>query len=343
MSRITFFSITLATLGSLLITALVSPTANAWAPIESPEYTFDISAAFTAQTSGTPCENWESKNYAVFEYYPGNTTGTVIMGCFNDNDVLNNYDSGSGYISDQGTSTGIALAYICRWTFDGNTLFGCQTAYNGSAPNLYNLKLNQAWIDNNQAWLGNYDPLPPEYESGGGSGGNPLDPDNDVAPRCDAWDIACWFSNVVGNVIDGFQSLGDAIIGAFQSLGEWIANLIMPANEDGGFDNRFTGFFTDIGDTMNERLGFLLFPFEFFADLIASFTTIYNPYGTDTGCTSGSIVAIPNLLGDADVGLDLCGIEDTPVWQPASTLLRFVWIVGLVGLLHKKYMSTVRA
>lgn len=148
---------------------------------------------------------------------------------------------------------------------------------------------------------------------------------------------------MIGNVVDGFQGLADTIVGAFTALGDWIANLIMPSNGEGGFDNRFIDFFTTVQDTMTERLGFLLFPFQFIADLVASFTTIYNPYGTDSGCTSGSQFTIPNLLAGNGITLDLCKIEDTPVWEPASLLLRFVWIVGLVGLLQRKYMSTVRA
>lgn len=336
MSRITFLSITLGIFAALTAT-LLSPTKTfAWAELTEPAYTFDIAAETDAQTaSGTysSYSNWRDRNYAIFEYNdgdPGAGSGTVIMAVWSD-DSWGIEDGGTGmsYVSSQ---------FLCGWYFGGG-LIGCQWGA-GAMPanNLYNVKLNQAWIDttNPETWT------PPESYLGGGSG-NPLDPDNDHTPQCEPWNVACWFSNVVGNVVDGFQSLADTIVGALQALGDWIANIIMPSNADGGFDNRFTDFFTTVQDTMTERLGFLLFPFQFFSDLIASFTTIYNPTGMDSGCTSGSIVAIPNLLGDADVSLDLCGIEDTPIWTPASTLLRFVWIIGLVALLQRKYMSTVRA
>jgi len=92
---------------------------------------------------------------------------------------------------------------------------------------------------------------------------------------------------------------------------------------------------------MTQRLGFLLFPFEFVADLFASFSSIWNPGGTE-GCTSGSVLSVPNLLGENAVSFDLCAIGDTPIWTPAVTVLRFVWIVGVVGFLHKKYFSVVR-
>lgn len=331
-----FLSITLG-IFAVLTATLLSPTKTfAWAELTEPAYTFDIATKMDEQTaSGTYAEmsNWRDRNYAVYEYNNGSNTGTVIMG------VWDTTGSRAGSITDGGSGfTSINAALLCRWTMDGSYLYGCQWGGGLSADHVFNVHLTQEYIDaqNPETWT------PPDGYLGGGSG-NPLDPENNNTPRCQPWDVVCWFSATVDSVVDGFQSLANFFGDTIKALGEWIANLIMPSNADGGFDNRFIDFFTTVQDTMTERLGFLLFPFQFFADLIASFTTIYNPYGTDSGCTSGSIVAIPNLLGDADVSLDLCGIEDTPIWTPASTLLRFVWIIGLVTLLQRKYMSTVRA
>lgn len=334
-----FRSITLGGLvASLLVAILFSAQTFAWAEISPPAYTFDIAAKTDEQTVGEYASyaNWREKNYAVFEYStggdPNSPSGTVIMAVWNDNETP---------LMDYGTPdiTYVSSSFLCRWNMDGNYLYGCQNGGGGMpAKNLFAVHLTQAHIDlqDPQTWT------PPEGYLGGG-GSNPLDPDNDHTPQCQPWDVGCWFSGVIGNVVDGFQGLADTIVGAFTALGDWIANLIMPSNGEGGFDNRFIDFFTTVQDTMTERLGFLLFPFQFIADLVASFTTIYNPYGVDTGCTSGSQFAIPNLLGNNGITLDLCKIEDTPVWEPASILLRFVWIVGLVGLLQRKYMSTVRA
>lgn len=342
-SRIHFFSITLGVFAVLTATFLLPSTANAWTEIQEPAYTFDIGAKLDEQTaSGTwaSWSDWRTQNYAIFEYNNGGEphagSGTVIIGVWRDDQT--------GYgVFDGGTdATSVNFPFLCRWTFDGGYLYGCQNGGSMTANNLFGVKLNQAWIDaqNPTTWT------PPNGYLGGG-GSNPLDPENDNTPRCQPWDVVCWFSATVDSVVDGFQSLANFFGDTIKALGEWIANLIMPSNADGGFDNRFTGFFTTVQDTMTERLGFLLFPFEFIGDLVASLSTIYNPYGYSDAvygnCTSGSQLAVPNLLGGHDVGFNLCGIEDTPIWQPAVLLLRFVWIVAVVGLLHKKYFSVVKA
>lgn len=343
MSRITLLSITLAVFATLTTTFLFPSSANAWTEIQEPAYTFDIGAELDEQTaSGTwaSWSDWRTQNYAIFEYNNGGEphagSGTVIIGVWRDNQTTNG-------VFDWGTdSTYVSSAFICRWSFSGSTFYGCQNDSAFVANNLFGVKLNQAWIDAQDpaTWT-----PPDDYLGTGGS--NPLDPENDNIPRCQPWDVVCWFSATVGSVVDGFQSLANFFGDTIKALGEWIANLIMPSNADGGFDNRFTSFFTTVQDTMTERLGFLLFPFEFIGDLIASLTTIYNPYGPIDSvygqCSAISQLTVPNLLGEQSVQFDLCAIEDTPIWEPAVLLLRFVWIVSVVGLLHKKYFSVVKA
>lgn len=333
MSRMKFFlSITLVVLATIPTTILLSPTANAWAEITSPAYTFDISAKTDEQTASgkySSFSNWRDKNYAVYEYNNGSNTGTVIMGVW---DTTGTY---AGSIADAGAGyTSIYARFMCRWTMDGSYLYGCQWGGSLAADNVFNVHLTQEYIDaqNPATWT-------PPAGYLGGSGGDELD--NNVSTRCQPWDIVCWFQATTGAVVDGFQSLANFFNDTIKALGEWIASLIMPSNEDGSFDNRFTDFFTTVQDTMTQRLGFLLFPFEFVADLFASFSSIWNPGGIE-GCSSGSVLSVPNLLGENSVTFDLCAIEDTPIWTPAVTVLRFVWIVGVVGFLHKKYFSVVR-
>lgn len=340
-TRISFFSITLVGLASLMGAILFSAQTFAWAELSEPAYTFDIATKVDEQTaSGTysSMSNWRDRNYAVYEYNNGSNTGTVILGVWD----ATNVNGRIGSIGDGGSGfTFINAAFFCRWTMDGSYLYGCQWGGGLTADHVFNVSLTEEYIDlqDPETWT------PPEGYLG--SGGNPLDPENDNTPRCQPWDVVCWFSATVDSVVDGFQSLANFFGDTIKALGEWIANLIMPSNADGGFDNRFTDFFTNVQESMTERLGFLLFPFQFIGDLVASLTTIYNPFGgadaINGNCTSGSSFAVPNLLGDSSVGIDLCGIEDTPIWEPAALLLRFVWIVGVVGFLHHKYFSVVKA
>jgi len=324
-----FLSITLVGfLGSLLAAILFSAQTFAWAPTASPPWSGDLSAKLDTTFAGTRYENWRDMNYAT-----GNYDGSSFIFVIVDDDSNFFADGGTGYTAFSGS--------ICRWNY-ALTSPGCNplTQNNGiSVDTVYTIHLSATFQTAQPTYYGYIDT---NYGDLITAPGNPLDPENDHTPQCEPWDVACWFSGVIGNVVDGFQSLGDLIVGAFQAMGDWIANLIMPSNADGGFDNRFTDFFTTVQDTMTERLGFLLFPFEFIADLFASLSSIWNPGGTE-GCTSGSQLGIPNLLGDSGVTFNLCGIEDTPIWTPASLILRFVWIVGIVGFLHHKYFSVVKA
>lgn len=324
-----YIALLLSLFAVLSISLSVSSSASAWSSITTPpEYTFDIASKIDGETNGGTWgawSNWRDRNYAVFEYNAGSPTGTVILAVWNDSDEG---------VAEASGITIVSSSFLCRWTFDGGYLYGCQGGGGGmNAGKLYGIKLNRAWLDNHPAVA---EDLPPAYIKDGSG-----DFDNNVTPRCEPWDVACWFSATVSQVVDGFQSLANFIGNAFKALGEWIANLIMPSNADGSFDNRFTALFTTINDTMHERLGILLFPFDFVTNMVTSITSIWNPYGHDQ-CTSRSEFSIPNLLGSAGVSLSLCSIENTPVWNPMKVLIRIAWVIGLVGLLHHKYMSLMK-
>ena len=184
----------------------------------------------------------------------------------------------------------------------------------------------------------------PEFDSGSGVGGG------ETEPRCDAFDIACWFGNFVGDIVDGFQALGDLITGVISTLGEWIANLIMPQNENGEFENRFVTMWDDIYSALHDKLGILLFPFEFIADFFASMASLENPGGIVSTCASRPTpswctIGVPNLLGEHRVSFNIGALEQEfpALFNISMTLLRFVWIAGVVAFLHGKYFSVVRS
>lgn len=184
----------------------------------------------------------------------------------------------------------------------------------------------------------------PQFDSGTGGGGG------ETEPRCDAFDIACWFGSFVDDVVDGFQALGDLITGVISTLGEWIANLIMPQNENGEFENRFATMWDDIWSALHDKLGILLFPFEFIADFFASMASLENPGGIVSTCASRPTpswctIGVPNLLGEHSVSFNIGALEQEfpALFNISMTLLRFVWIAGVVAFLHGKYFSVVRS
>jgi len=309
---------------------LTSPHANAYAPTASPPWTSDLEAKLDATFAGTSVENWRELNYATGDYNGSSFLFFVA-------------DDSHFTIGDDGSSTSL-YGKLCRWDY-GLSSPGCNNLnneYGLSVPTLYTLHFSETFATNQPT---QYAAAHDEYEDLLTAPGNPLDPDNSSTPRCQPWDIPCWFSATLGAVVDSFQSLADFFGSIIQGLGEWIANLIMPSNADGGFDNRFTDFFTSMDDTLHERLGILLFPFDFIAQFFESIFAYYNPTGSDSGaCISGTDLTIPNLLGSSDVTFSLCGFATKlpDVWTVMQGIANIAWVIVLIGFLHQKYFSVVK-
>lgn len=312
----------------LLLSLLTYQQTNAWAPVVAPPWTGDIQARADAAFAGSAFENWRDMNYAAANY-----DGGSVLFFVGDDTQFSIADNGSGSSSINGR--------LCRWYYDMGSSPGCNplnSSYSLTTDAVYALHLTDTYKAANAPVVTQYTDL---VNTGGGS----LDPENNATPRCQPWDMACWFQSVIGNVVDTFQGLADVFTGAIQALGEWLANLIMPANADGTFDNRFTSLFTELSDGLTERLGVLLFPFQFLAESFNALLSVWvpsNPGQTTNYCTSAVGFGVPNLLGTEDVNIDMCGIEDTPIWEPMKILMRLAWVLGLVALLYHKYLGIVR-
>lgn len=169
-------------------------------------------------------------------------------------------------------------------------------------------------------------------------------------PQCEAWDIACYFGGFVGTIVDGFQGLADLFTGIITALGEFIADLVMPENENGEFENRFATIWNDMWSTLHDKLGILLFPFDFIAAFFASMSTHANLGGVVSTCATipnpaWCTIGVPNLLGDNSVSFNIGALEQEfpALFNISIILLRFVWIAGVVAFLHGKYFSVVRS
>lgn len=257
-------------------------------------------------------------NYLAWKYTGGgfsNPQGRILsINCSNDNITIAGYSD---------FSPNMVAGRLNSW--GGTTYF--------SKPVFLNFNITYP-----EGYEGEVPPELPEV---------PVEPpiDNSNPNQCSAWDVICWFQNVVGNVVDGFQTLGDLIANGFQAIGDFIANIIMPKNEDGEFTNIITDAFNTINNGFRERLGFLLFPFDFAADLFNGILESYNPTGSDwTHCPPGIGLTIPDVLGDSDLTLDICTLEDVmpQLYQIMVGIIRVVWVVGIVSFLHSKYFQIVK-
>lgn len=177
-------------------------------------------------------------------------------------------------------------------------------------------------------------------------------PEEPGEPTCDPFDVICWFGSFVGTIVDGFQGLADLFTGLISTIAEFIANIIMPKNEDGEFENRFMTLFDDTYNSMRNKLGFLTFPFDFIANLLGRFGQAFVGAGNVDSCVANGSsgypaycdISVPNLLGDHDVAINIGALEKSSptIWAISTVLLQLVWIVGIVGLLHQKYFSVVK-
>ncbi|RYF28948.1 MAG: hypothetical protein EOO17_03360 [Chloroflexi bacterium] len=167
-------------------------------------------------------------------------------------------------------------------------------------------------------------------------------PDPEPTPTCGPFDVLCWFSSAIGKVVDGFQSLGDLITGLFTSITDFIVNLFMPQNSNGEYTNIVTSGFNTIISTFRERLGFLLYPFDFL--LMVNSSVIQGPNVGEVNCESslGGKLMIPNLLGEEDVRFNVCTIENTPLWQPMTVIIRTAFILAIIFMMYSKYNSITR-
>lgn len=346
LSRKLFLSITLAFALAISAVILPSPTAQAARPAELPACDF---GSFDWQAKlDEKVPDWQTEGYSVAIQRiagPQFVALYVMKGSdatnFNQLSWNGSYFSGSHRGTNGGAlwlgyDNGSQVDFDTAWSNQrGGDQVHCMTWFSGNL--ILDPSVTSAFPD--------FDPITDIPNPN--SPTEPEPPVNNSNPNnCDPWDVVCWFQNVVGNVVDGFQSLGDLIAGAFQAMGDWIANIIMPQNEDGTFTNQLTEAFTTISDGLSERLGFLTFPFEFIADLFSGVLTAYNPSGSDwTTCPDNNNISIPNLLGSNGVTLDMCTLEDVnpAVYQTVVGLIRVVWVIGVVGFLHHKYFSVVKA
>jgi len=88
---------------------------------------------------------------------------------------------------------------------------------------------------------------------------------------CSALNVGCWISKA----LDG---ISNAFIDLFTAMGHFIGNLFIPNGDD------ISASFDDFNTFMSDKLGFLVYPFDFFGDVFNAFD------GTTTGCSRYSCV-----------------------------------------------------
>lgn len=187
--------------------------------------------------------------------------------------------------------------------------------------------------------------FPEDYHGDNFSGGTV--PVGDSVQRCQFHDIGCW----IGNIFDGFKNtvegLFHGIVSVFKRLLEFLSHIFIP-----GDDNIFKKAYEDLSVTLTKKLGFLLFPFEFFSKTLGTFSGFIKADDmSEWHCTFNlnnkfcEGVCVSNLIAQNSVCLRIGALEESAplIWNTVMPVARVGFVLSLVYLLKQKFNEVVEA
>lgn len=140
---------------------------------------------------------------------------------------------------------------------------------------------------------------------------------------CGLTEVSCW-------IHQAFTGVQNTLVSAFQAIAGFIANIFMP--DAATVQSDFTAFQT----FMNNKLGFLLYPFTFMVDLFNGFSSSANAWCTDSSCTKD----FGTLFG-AHFNINLTQVKTTmpTFWTWFTGMMRGLLVLGLLIAVREKYKS----
>lgn len=111
-------------------------------------------------------------------------------------------------------------------------------------------------------------PVPPNFTWPGGG----VDPEPPV--KCDIWDVPCWFSKTIENIVTGFQDMFRGIGELFTDFADFMRNLFVPDEETG--ESTVSSLVDGFKSSMDSKLGMLTYPFKFATDVFSPLLTLSN-------------------------------------------------------------------
>lgn len=142
----------------------------------------------------------------------------------------------------------------------------------------------------------------------------------DGAPGCGTLDIGCWVGKLTSGFTNGIKELFGLMVDAFKWL--WVP--------DGSV---IKSSFDDLNTFMNNKLGFLAYPYTFLSNLLNSFNS------SSSWCNSTSCVKnFGNLFGHAfTVNLGQTAATMPTLWTWFTAMLRGILVLTLILAIRQKY------
>ena len=170
-------------------------------------------------------------------------------------------------------------------------------------------------------------------------------PVNSSVQRCEFHDVGCWLRGIFENFQDSIQGIFRGIVGLFERLIEFLSHIFIP-----GDDNILKKVYDDLSVAMTKKLGFLLFPFEFFSKTLGAFSGFISADDmSEWHCTVNSNnkfckgVCVPDLIAQNQVCLRIGALEESAplIWNTVMPVARLGFVLSLVYLLKQKFNEVV--
>lgn len=155
---------------------------------------------------------------------------------------------------------------------------------------------------------------------------------------CNAWDFACYFSKIGDSITDLFEGVAETLVAIARAIVQGFAMLFLPS------EGILQAFFSDLSSFFTQKLGFLLYPFEFFGDLFEALTSNSDQCTEYHGTFENSELLHNGTFFGQPVNLSLCSIQTSLplVWQIVTLIIRSITIFAVVIALRKKIMEVMK-
>jgi len=166
---------------------------------------------------------------------------------------------------------------------------------------------------------------------------------------CDWWDLVCVTQKIYLSVTNGFTQI-------MLSLSNITSDLITPVIESiiPGEDNNtlLSDMFNNTKNALELKLGFLTYPFEWFATFFTNVQQISWTGGFSPSCIYGSQGA--GIWGHCNTTFEVWQGQSVTIywgqmeysfpqlWNISLILIRFVFFVSLIEMLRRAYFRTVK-
>lgn len=173
--------------------------------------------------------------------------------------------------------------------------------------------------------------------------GEAADPEPET---CDWYDLVCVAQMIWTAITDGFSNLMDWLANSITDIVGPIIEAIIPGTDN---DSIFSDMFTNLKTGLDEKLGFLTYPFEWFGDFFTNVAEISWSGGAAPTCdgvtTTFAYCSLSvEVWQGQDIKIEFGAMERMfpQVWDIGIIFVRFAFFIAIIEMLRRAYFRTVK-